>query len=466
LVITLWVIVIVATIALTYTFQSRTEVWMARYAYDSARARYAAKAGAARAMILLREDVLKDNDVLERSNLIKIDDDDKGYKYDGPNEEWFNGGEKGYKDVVLETDVAGERWAAGSYSVRVIDEASKLNLNHGANTQEVYQGLLHAIGIEERDEEFAQALAALIIDWRDTDDRPSDAGDERDWGEADSEDTFWNPHIDAKDIEEEMIADYFVCKNGPFGSPDEVLLLIQHLETLELIDPGMAPIIYFGEDANHNGELDDGERDGNDSYPPDDGDDVLLLGLRDYLTVQSPGPVNVNTASQVVIEAILRALMDEREARTLAERIVEHRDGSDRDPGTSDDRVMRTPDGSDDDRSIASVRGLEEFFGSLRPFITIYSDVFTIVSTGRYPVAEERGYRRWDVRAREEENAKAVHSTVRVTVFREFVEKLLLDRETEYRGGHEVSEDETLGDPRDNDPARIYVIRYDEEAGI
>ena len=73
-----------------------------------------------------------------------------------------------------------------------------------------------------------------------------------------------------------------------------------------LLFEGMTPEIFFGEDANGNGVLDESENDRDDNPPPDNGNAVLDRGLVSCLTVwsleQNVGPnglarTNIQTAS-------------------------------------------------------------------------------------------------------------------------------------------------------------------------
>jgi len=61
--------------------------------------------------------------------------------------------------------------------------------------------------------------------------------------------------------------------------------------------------VWFGEDLNGNGILDENENDGDKSPPLDDADDILDKGIKDYITVDSEtDKVNPNTASAQVLE--------------------------------------------------------------------------------------------------------------------------------------------------------------------
>jgi type II secretory pathway component PulK len=446
LIIVLWVVLIVSVIAMTYMYEARTDIQMMGYSTRSLQAYYVAKAGMARAMILLREDILKDEDVLDREYLLELDDKDVGYRYDGLNEAWFVGHEGNYDEVEL---VSGfERDAViGKYTVNVIDESSKVNLNFRGTTQDLLKELLLAVNVD--DEEEAQAMAAAIIDWRDPDDQPSDGGDAWEFGDETTESTYYNPEQNPRDIE--RFGPDYVCKNEPYGSVEELLLV-----------KGMTSAIFLGEDANGNGELDDNEDDGDESYPPDNADGELQLGLRHYVTVDSQGPVNLNTASEPVLRALLALTVDERKRQRLAEDIVDYRLGGDREPGGRDDKPLRTLDGSDEiGNTLTELSSFEpEILSALRGLVTVSSDTFTIVSTG-----EVQGARR----------------VVRATVFREFREKMEVDpdergsladrrRERGSRRGLSRSSRSTADedeieprDPRDDDQGRIYTKRFSEE---
>ncbi|MFQ3591955.1 MAG: type II secretion system protein GspK [Gemmataceae bacterium] len=156
----------------------------------------------------------------------------------------------------------------------VIDEGGKINLNallemdDGAG--ELGKQLL--MGLPGMTEETANA----IMDWLDPDEEP------RDPGGAES------------DVYQGMPTPY-LCKNGPFDSVEE-LLLVQ----------GVTPELLFGSDRNRNGILDPEE--------PDQGDG---LGWSAYLTVYSRSTnsdpegnqrINLNNADLMMLEGELAAM--------------------------------------------------------------------------------------------------------------------------------------------------------------
>jgi len=126
----------------------------------------------------------------------------------------------------------------------IVDEASKVNINTAS------QDVLTMLPRMMRED------AAAIIDWRDSDDNITLGG-------AESEYYLTLP-------------DPYQCKNGPFETVEELLLV-----------RGMMPELLYGEDTNRNGILDDNENDADGSDPPDNADGKLDRGLYDLVTVYS-----------------------------------------------------------------------------------------------------------------------------------------------------------------------------------
>ena len=128
LVIVLWGLVLLAVIAAAFTTETRTEVTLARNHLENAKAKALADAGVHAAMLgLHRREV------------------EKRWRADG----------------TVYSMASGE----GEVSIVINDEAGKIDLN--AAPDELIQGLLVAVGLEEGE---AQALTAAIADFRDGDD--------------------------------------------------------------------------------------------------------------------------------------------------------------------------------------------------------------------------------------------------------------------------------------------------------
>ena len=162
-----------------------------------------------------------------------------------------------------------------TYRFGIDDESAKVSLNSA--TQDM---LLKLPGMTAE-------LAAAIIDWRDGDSDVSSGGAEREY------------YL--------LLDDPYDCKNGPFESVDELLLV-----------KGASVDILAGEDANRNGVLDPNENDASDSEPADNRDGKLDGGLYDYVTVYSRQPnttesggrrINVNSMSTRELSTQLRSVV-------------------------------------------------------------------------------------------------------------------------------------------------------------
>jgi len=132
-----------------------------------------------------------------------------------------------------------------SYRFGIIDESSKINLNAllllDKGKGDVGKQIL--MGLPNMTEDVANA----ILDWLDPDDTPRTGGAENDYYSG------LNPP--------------YRCKNGPFDSLEELLLV-----------KGVTPQLLFGNDRNRNGILDPDE---------DDGSGQVDQGWSAYLTVYS-----------------------------------------------------------------------------------------------------------------------------------------------------------------------------------
>ncbi|MCP4707913.1 MAG: general secretion pathway protein GspK [Planctomycetes bacterium] len=214
------------------------------------------------------------------------------------------------------------------FSIRFEDESSKLNINTITKEQLLWMPYM------------TESIADAIIDWRDTNDYPEALGVEGTY--------YLNLPIP------------YLIRNAEFRTIRELLLVNE-----------MTPQLFYGEDANGNGQLDYNENDGDITPPYDNGDGILDLGLVSYLTCytkgadeESPPLVNVNSASAHV----LRCLLDGDLA--LAESIIAYR--------------QSTTEG------ILSVDELQELSGmsgnvyqDFRSLVTVSSDIWNIHCTTR-----------------------------------------------------------------------------------
>jgi type II secretory pathway component PulK len=131
------------------------------------------------------------------------------------------------------------------YAYGLTDEASKLNINIA--TFDMLQALPNV----------TTDLAASIVDWRDADDNVTNQGG------AESEYYLLQPEP-------------YYCKNAPFESPEEILLV-----------KGATQDLLYGVDANHNGVVDASENVGNATTSVNGFNGNARCGIMKYLTVYS-----------------------------------------------------------------------------------------------------------------------------------------------------------------------------------
>ena len=134
LLLVLWALVLLGTLALGFSWSMRTEALAARNGIDEARAYFQARTGVSRAVALLRS-LSPDN--------------------------------------VLGAEIAGEDGAA-SYDVRVESESGKVDVNFVS--EEILLEILKKGGLPEEE---AESVRDAILDWRDEDDAARPRGAER-----------------------------------------------------------------------------------------------------------------------------------------------------------------------------------------------------------------------------------------------------------------------------------------------
>ena len=211
----LWVVMLLIVIVAVVGRNSQFDTKICVGRTDELRCRWACRAGVETAIAVLNDD-LRGSDSLTDSW--------------SENEEDFN-------NVKLEQCYL---------TVRVVDEASKLNVNTVSREQ-----LLRL-----EDEGMTEEIADAIIDWRDKNDEPRGGGAEAGYYEN--------------------LRYRYRIRNGSFRTIRELLLV-----------KGVTEELLYGEDTNLNGKLDYNEKDGDESPPADNQDDKLDKGWVAYLTCYS-----------------------------------------------------------------------------------------------------------------------------------------------------------------------------------
>ncbi len=206
----LWTVMVLIVMVAVLARKSRLDMKIAAARMDGVRMKWACRAGIEKAVAVLNEDETENDTALDT---------------------WSDNAED-FNDIALENCVL---------NIRVVDEASKLNINYA--TKEQLMGLPNMV----------EEIADAIIDWRDTDDTAGGLGVEGGYYE--------------------MLDFGYMARNGPFRTIRELLLVKDVTEEL-----------FYGEDTNNNGQLDYNERDGDATPPADDGDNELDLGWIAYLT--------------------------------------------------------------------------------------------------------------------------------------------------------------------------------------
>lgn len=213
LVAVLWIVVVLTVITAILGRKSKLDSKVCLARMESIRCKWACRAGIERAIGVLNEDE-RETDCL--TDLWSDNDTD-------------------FNNIPLQRC---------TFTVHVIDEASKLNINTATRDQ--------LLGLPYMVEEIADA----IIDWRDTDETPGEVGVEGGYYEN--------------------LPFGYLPRNGPFRTIRELLLV-----------RGVTEELFYGEDTNLNGRLDYNEMDGQASPPSDNADDFLDQGWAGYLTCYS-----------------------------------------------------------------------------------------------------------------------------------------------------------------------------------
>ncbi len=368
LVITLWVIVVLSIVALSYVKQVRMEIKMVGFQRDVTVVEELAKVGLRQAVILLQEDKIKDSGEDRFSTVFSFKEDDV-FSYDGGNEAWAEG-EVDNDNLYIDFPFyeAGEK--VGYYYVTVEDESAKFPINNMKTNIEQIARLIELTGVEEDE---AMHLAGALIDWRDRDSVVTDTGESSFGRDGSDEVAYYNPR--QRRSRNEVEIPEVMIKNAPLETVDELLLI-----------PGMTPEIVFG-------TIDPNEQQSRGRFGRRHLRKGEYLGLANFLTVYT-NRINLNTVKPEVFEAILYPTLGDS-AESLALEWADYRDGRDGIIYTADDHVLKTIDNSDmDDMHFTEVNGFTE---DIMKFLTesyasISSNKFTVTCMAEYE-GIQKGYR-------------------------------------------------------------------------
>ncbi len=257
----LMVIVLLALLGATFSFRIHADSASTQAVANRMQSRLAAEAGIEWVKLLLRtarleRSVWYNNPVAFSRVILWAHDEDS--KTAGTND-------KLDQEMAFRFSIVADDFSDDEKYIRfgIIDEASKVNLNVATDAQILKLVQAAAGGDETID---AKQVTNAILDWRDTDS---------------------NPRTESGGTEGEYYANLakpYRVKNGPFDTIEELLLV-----------KGVTGNLLYGEDFDRNGLLTENEDDGDETFPPDDEDGLLNLGLYPYLTVLSYETMTTST---------------------------------------------------------------------------------------------------------------------------------------------------------------------------
>ena len=271
LIISLFVMFFLMSMAVAYAFAIKLETSLVRNYMDDLQAQYCAKAGIYRALGEIKKennssssrfgyprgDLPEDTERIERYTEI--------YKN-------VNIGEGSYS--VMFKDKFGQK------GLGPMDESSLIDINALAKGQKRDE-LRRLFETGSDDMVTVDKLVDCLMDYVDKDDNARINGGEK---------------IDYEDLDPPSI-----IANGDMKDVNEFLVVLDMM--INKYPGEIDDTIWWGEDLNENGILDENEDDGDKNPPIDDQDGVLDRGIRDFITVDSGiVTVNKNTASPQVLE--------------------------------------------------------------------------------------------------------------------------------------------------------------------
>jgi len=325
LILTLWIAMILAVMAYSSAHEMQTSMRLVRGGHHRLQAWALARVGMARAVNDLRND-----------KLMAVADPTQ-WNPDSLEDVW-----------AVSEDTTDIELGEGTYSVKVVDEERKLNLNY--LTPFNLPALAYVLAdLMEIDIGEAKEIAEMIHDWKDQDSTPIG-------GQGDDEAEFYEDWAYSNYSETLPDGWRWESKNDLFFTLDELLEI-----------PGITREILYGSADKEERK----SRRRRDEEPRD---------LASYVTVQSSGQVNINTVPPLLLEGICSLLQGAGGgAQGLANKII-------------DQRERQTPGKSSGEDIINAYQQLQEAglapedVQKLNQIVSLnnVSNVFTIQAAGTY----------------------------------------------------------------------------------
>jgi general secretion pathway protein K len=312
LIVVLWVVLLLSLMVSTFAFTMHIETRLTSYHDRELRAKALAMAGVEFEKALLAAKVNKAGQVNSADGSVRQFSTTAADYYSEP---WSNN-----PDLTDRAPTGNSE--DGTFTVRVIDEQSKLNANVIAPEQ--WKTLLRLSGV---DTETSNMIVDSIGDWIDKDSSNKLNG---------AEDEYY------MGLSSEQGGPYH-CKNASLDRIEELLLV-----------RGMTPEIFYGHQGQSTTE-------------------TAYTGLAQFLTTLPFTKINVNTASSQVLQCLPGVTAQ------LAEQLIRYRQGDDGVDGTDDDKPLQ------DAGAVANVWSgtmSRNEMRALATYLDVSSSFFTIYSTG------------------------------------------------------------------------------------
>lgn len=327
LLITLWIVVVLSLLVYSLSYQIQMELRLTSMSKKQFQARALAKAALAKGIADLKNDYA-------------IEQADPKMRFDGEGDIWSRP-EEGKLDVEL---------GRGEFTCIVEDAESYININMVG--REMAQAMIEYLGY---DKEYSEKVSAIILDWSDSDDSPHR-------GDGTSERQLYAQYLaEWNDMPDPEEATPIRMKNEKYTTVEELLSV-----------PGVTPEMFYGEPPP--GREKDKFRRFDPKYEGE-----FIIGLKDLVSVDSTGAINLNTAGpHVLAVAIIAGGGDMASAYETAERIIDYRRGG-RSEDFDNDKAFRTVN------DLNAVADLATASGQLRRFqrVTVNSQIFAITGIGR-----------------------------------------------------------------------------------
>lgn len=345
LVLVLWMTAILSMMSYSVLYQVTIEMRLGSVRNRALQSEMLARAGLAKAFADLRNDLIFDRHEEREGNPVF---DSLADVWADPNQDKM--------DVEL---------GDGMFNVEVYDAESRFNLNNFRGPNRILlEEIIQKIGYSEED---AELVASAIIDYMDSNETPTveraEGTEGEFYGRLMAEDRGLSTRRDEFDLA--------IFPNEPYLTIDALMEVY-----------GVTPDLFFGpgtpEAEYYNRML--GERWGGrfemDRRRRTRSSDVIV-GLRDFFTLDGSGQLNVNTAPPHVLEVLFAAAGDTSAERKV-DSLVRRRPGGRPGRRRIDDAFKTIQDF----QNASEVGGLIGAMQALHP-LTVRSTVFTVRSTGK-----------------------------------------------------------------------------------